>query len=431
MDSISYKTRSFENETRTYELFASESLSDVKFLFNGAKEIPAHKLILAMSSTVFHQMFFGESKITGNITIADSTPEAFTEFLQFFYLNKVQISADKIEQLMDLANTYKVPQCLTACSEFLMEIISEDNFCWVYEMALMYDREDLVTLCEEKIRISPKSIFDKSSFRKCNIVALECILAIKLQCDELTIFNACMDWAKEACVREKIDELNVENYKKVLGDCFHLIRFPSMTNKEFCTVLQNYTCFFDVDTLADIFMHITLQRPLEVATQFNPEPRQSELTFIRDHGNHILCNHTIQTHEVMKFSTNQRILLKGILINDRIHNLIKSELLGNMKMYSHGSKAELLLEQMVKLSAVNSNNYAFIKPIIIQPEHKYEIQIVFDAKSQAGFFPVEVLQYGETVIIKEAIEFVFESSPTANYDCVYCGIISGLSFVVL
>lgn len=436
MESLSQETKTFENDVHMSELFTSETLSDVKFVFSGSKgskaEIPAHKLILAMSSDVFRKMFFGGLKKTGNITITNASPEAFTKFLQFFYLNKVKLSGDKIEEVMDLAHQYDVIQCMTACSQFLKETLSDDNCCWVYELVLMYDIKDVMALCEEKIRIDPRSIFDKPSFKKCNSVVLECILEFDLQCDELAIFNACMEWAKCECVRRNIDGSNAKNYKKVLGDSFQLIRFPSMTNEEFCSVLQNYTCFFDVHTLADIYLHITLKRPLEVATKFNANRRQNEFTVMRDYKNTIVHNHTIHTQEVMKFSTNQRILLKGIIINERIHSLIKSELVGNLQIHSYEfSDAELLLDQMVKLLAVNSNHYAFHKPIIIQPKYKYEIEILFDAKSEAGFFPVEVVHYREKVKFRKTIEFQFEQSTKTKYDCVQYGIISGLRFVPL
>lgn len=413
-------------------MFTSGTLADVKFVFDdGAKEITAHKLILAINSPVFHQMFFGALKETGDIKIVDTSPEAFTEFLQFFYLNEIKLTGDNIKEVMELADKYDVPQCMDCCNRFLKNIAVPENMCTIYQMALLYDNCYLIDFCEEKIQIDPKSIFDTSSFKNCDRVVLKCILAMNLLCDELTVFNACVDWAKNACDRSNIVGSS-ENYKKVLGDCFQLIRFPSMTNQEFCTVLQNHKNFFNVNSLTDIFMHITLRQPLQVATEFSGDCRRNELTLTREPNAIKISIHKIEQLEVMKFSTNQRIVLKGILVNKRIHTLIGRELLGNIKVFNlELSMEETLLDQPVKLSKANSNYYNFLKPIIIQPKQKHEVQILFQETVKPIVFPVQILKYDDTVIVEKSIEFQFESSPNASYDCVEYGLMSGLCFVPL
>lgn len=429
----STETTTMDNEIHICDLFTSRTLADVIFVFDSRKEIAAHKLILAMKSPVFCQMFFGPLKETGDIKIVDTLPKAFTEFLQFFYLNKVKLTSDNIQEVMELADKYDVPQCMAACSKFLKNIAMPENMCLVYQMALLYSNTDLIEYCEEKIQIDPKSIFDTSSFKNCDRVILKCILAINLHCDELTVFNACMDWAKNTCERDNIVG-NAGNYKKVLGDCFQLIRFPSMTNQEFCSVLKNHKSFFDIDEMTDIFMHITLKQPLQVATEFSEDCRQNELICTRVPNQISVFNHTrdhtIHQAEVMKFSTNQRIVLKGVVINDRIHTLIRTELLGNMKIFNRElSKDDLLLDQPIVLSSGNSNCYNFLKPIIVEPQQKHEIQILFQTFLGVVVFPVQVIQYGETVNVSKIIEFKFEKSPNASYDCSQSGLMSGLCFV--
>lgn len=417
-----------KNKIQFSEYFTSEILSDVKFVFDGAKEIPAHRFILATNSSVFRQMFFGNLKETGDIKIIDVSPEAFTEFLQFFYLEKVNLSGDNIEQIMYLADKYDVTQCKAVHGAVLKNSLFPDNFLWIYEMARKYNHDDLKAYCEERMQIDPKSIFDTPSFKQCGYNQLMRVLSVNLNCDELTVFNACMDWAKNKCKRENIVG-NTGNYKKVLGDCFHLIRFPAMTNKEFCSVLQDHADFFDKDMLADIYTHITLARPLKVATQFISDRRQNDLTLIRYRKDSSTCNHTIQQKEVMTFSTEQRIVLNGIIINESIHSLILLELFGNMKIFNlNTSTDELLLDQPVQFSNLKSNYYNFLKPIVINPQQKHEIQIIFDTILEGQTFSVTVLEYDPIVELKEGIQFQFLSKDSENYDSVRFGLISGLNF---
>lgn len=430
MDTISTTTKTFDNDLTMSDLFTSDSLSDVKFVFDeGAKQIAAHKLILATKSSLFRRMFYDENEyeFLGNIQITDASPEEFTEFLQIFYLDKVTLTGNNVAKVMDLADTYDVPQCTAVCIQFLKEILCSDNMLWIYEMSERYDCKDLKSYCADKIQIDPKSIFDTPSFKECERNLLMFILSINLNCDELTVFNACMDWAKYACERENIVQ-STENYKKVLGNCFHLIRFPAMTNKELCTVLQSDIGFFDMETLADIFMHINLDQPLKVATQFNGECRQKELNLIRYHSDSKACNHTIQEQEVIKFSTNKRIMLKGIIINETIHDLISCILVGNIKILNDDVSADdLLLEQSIRVTHKNDNYYNFIKPIIIHPHQRHMIKITFK-KNVHKAFPVQVKQYDEIVLLNEGIEFKFEASLDESYDFVHYGLISGFRF---
>lgn len=89
---------------------------------------------------------------------------------------------------------------------------------------------------------------------------------------------------------------------------------------------------------------------------------------------------------------------------------------------------ELLLEQPVEIVKLNSNYYNLVKPIIIQPNRKHEIQIIFATKLEYCF-AVHVIKYGESVNIKEGITFNFEASSNVNYNSLEFGLISGFRFV--
>lgn len=74
-------------------MYLKSDFADVKFTFpndNCCEEVPAHKAILATASPVFGAMFYGALKEHDVVSIADSTANAFKEFLQFIYRPKVE-----------------------------------------------------------------------------------------------------------------------------------------------------------------------------------------------------------------------------------------------------------------------------------------------------------------------------------------------------
>lgn len=129
--------------------YQCEDTADMYFVFPKLKKerksddkmvpetrIPAHKIILAANSSVFHRMFYGEMKETGDIAIIDATPYVFGVFLQYFYLEQMNLTIDKVGEVLYLADKYDVSGCSTKCSAFLKEILNTDNMCWGYELAI-------------------------------------------------------------------------------------------------------------------------------------------------------------------------------------------------------------------------------------------------------------------------------------------------------
>lgn len=96
-------------------LFKNVDLSDVQFVLkNKAGEevnIPANKAILASISPTFKEMFFDNGDKEAIVHISDGCAEAFEEFLQFFYMTEVELTAANIADVWKLIEKYKVPNC--------------------------------------------------------------------------------------------------------------------------------------------------------------------------------------------------------------------------------------------------------------------------------------------------------------------------------
>lgn len=62
-------------------------------------------------------MFYGELKENGNIRLSDTTHDAFQEFLQFFYLNEVELTEENVAGVMYLGDKYNVTSCMNVCAQ--------------------------------------------------------------------------------------------------------------------------------------------------------------------------------------------------------------------------------------------------------------------------------------------------------------------------
>ena len=75
---------------RNKYMFNNPLLSDIKFVFpNNGKIIPAHKYVLAISSSVFFAMFYGDlAETRDTIDIIDCDPDTFLSFLRYIYCDE-------------------------------------------------------------------------------------------------------------------------------------------------------------------------------------------------------------------------------------------------------------------------------------------------------------------------------------------------------
>lgn len=87
-------------------LYSNEINADVNFVFNWSTEnevkLPAHKILLSAISPVFQSIFYGSSIESNEIRISDASAEAFKQFLQYFYLPELKLTAEYVADVMYL-----------------------------------------------------------------------------------------------------------------------------------------------------------------------------------------------------------------------------------------------------------------------------------------------------------------------------------------
>lgn len=299
----------------TEHLYLSERFVDVHFLFvsdDGAalESVPGHKNLLAADSDVFERMFYGDLKETGDVTIVDASAAAFKEFMQFFYLSDVKISAEHIAGVMYLGHKYNVKKCIDGCVKLLHDDLNDENVCSILPLVNFDEQNELMRICERHILLNTAAVFASASFLDCSKEALGFILRMQsLPCSEVNVFEACMAWVQAKSKQTAVSKANVEQY---LGDLYHEIRFVSMTIEEFCALKTKYN-----DVLADDFEAIVrLISRIDIhSEQFNAFPRQAQwktdaiITCDRKHYNTMARRYALSIEEKITFTSNEPVVL--------------------------------------------------------------------------------------------------------------------------
>lgn len=229
---------SIKNTINLEILYKNELSSDVRFLFRtkhgGTCQIPAHKTVLASRSSVFERMFWGNLKEGPIVNMPDVTPDAFSEFLQFFYLAELDLTIENIAEVLKLVDKYDVTECFPLCESFLGRTVTINVAYLYYELALSFNMaRELVNKFEEIILETPRSAFQTGPNGGSSQNVLRKILqSNKLKCDEMEIFDGVLSWAIVS-LKNKNENIATESIIIELGECLQLIRFPIMTVDQF------------------------------------------------------------------------------------------------------------------------------------------------------------------------------------------------------
>lgn len=298
----------------TEHLYLSERFVDVHFLFvsdDGTmlESVPGHRNLLAADSDVFEKMFYGNLKETGDVTIVDATAAAFKEFMQFFYLSEVKLSAEHIAGVMYLGHKYNVKKCIDGCVKLLRDDLTNENVCNILPLVDFDEHNELMRICERRIMLNTAKVFASAGFLDCNKVALGYILRMNLlPCSEVDVFEACMTWVQAKSKQTTVSKAAVEKY---LGELYREIRFVSMTMQEFCALKVKYDAVLadDFEAIVRLISRIDIH-----SEQFNTFPRQAQwdteaiITCDRKHYNTMARRFALEIEEKTTFSSNEPVV---------------------------------------------------------------------------------------------------------------------------
>lgn len=253
------KIRSSVSANSIPKLYLNEERADVHFIFNTSNErIPAHTTILAAMSDAFNNNTFFQL-MKKEILIEDASADAFKQFLQFAYLKEVELSNEHIHSVIQMCDKYQVHEGVNICSMFLKENLTIDDICAGYQIAIRHHQDDLKDYCKQIVIENPERVFKSEGFLQCDWIVLNEIVKLDhLSCLEKLVLEACIDWAQNACRKEKLP-VEKENIRKLLKHSIYEIRFRHITLDELVDI--NTKLVYNEDELYDI-MSIMAKRSL-------------------------------------------------------------------------------------------------------------------------------------------------------------------------
>lgn len=196
--------------------------------------IAAQRHILSEQSDVFAAKFDGDWAGSADITIDDSSFDAFSLFVQYFYSGQLDVNATNVAAILYLADKFAVDRLIGVCSKFLCASARRIGGAIVaLELAV---RHELGTKFHflDVINRNAVAAFGCTEFVRCDKATLrEMLDANGLCCDQETIFDACIRWAQHKCTEKRLDAGCPVNVRRELGECFGLIDFRAMQVEAF------------------------------------------------------------------------------------------------------------------------------------------------------------------------------------------------------
>ena len=258
---------------RTTVIFNNELLSDVKFVVpvseaesETRKTIPAHKLLLAISSPVFYAMFYGQLADTeDSVELPDCEYDSLLEFLRYLYSDEVNLTGSNVMHVLYLANKYMVPSLAGKCSEYLRENLSTANVFSILPHAKKFEDKDLKDRCWEVIEENTEEAVTSDDFVTLERSLIESVVKReRLTVKEVDLFKAVDRWATKESERQGITA-DGESKRRIIGeDTVKAIRFPLMSEKEFVSVVLDCRIlnFGEMSELMKYYNDVELTSPL-------------------------------------------------------------------------------------------------------------------------------------------------------------------------
>lgn len=442
------------------QLYLNERTADVRFVFASSgsgpiEKVPAHKAILSAISPVLDALLYGPFKQDGDINIDGTTIQAFREFLQFFYIRNVKITSENVVAVMDLAKRYAVADCLNACADFQKTTLTIDNMCWGYELAIQFEHQSLQQFCEQKICENASNFFGSSSFLHCKLNLLRVILHLNgFQCDESVIFDGYIEWAKHKCIKNQLDETDVKNIRKQLGDLFYEIRFAGMTIKQLYSRARKYDGLFSQQEFHDIIGIIadsdTAADAGQLTSKFNRTPRKSvkpptpldvapilPCSRVDLSLSSIMKRYVLPPIDCTAFSSTCALKLTKIYCSEifsagaAVESIpfgIKVIEMTTNQMGTYGNGNVMYFRQMA-LNPIVSTAIEFPTPILIEANRKYGIVLQFQWWNSSCF---NLLVYKPVVEINDNISIEFyDVNNDYEHDFRRFGLITQMDFIAV
>jgi len=248
-------------ETFLWYIYRENIFTDVVFELetpDGPETFSAHKMVLAMWSPKFEDMFYREEE-KNLVCLKDVKSQAFQDLLKFMYgCDPVLNSHKNASDLYKVAKKFDVSSLASSCEDFLFGMkIEVSNVFDLLDTAKYMQNEDMMNRCLHFIETQTCNVI--KSFQVCDITPsmVEVILkSPRLSLDsEYTLILWIFSWAKNMYV----DHHQYSSLREVLCNFLPRLDFLALSNTQFASICKCYDQFFNEDEALRIFMNIGIR----------------------------------------------------------------------------------------------------------------------------------------------------------------------------
>ncbi|KAG7999994.1 BTB/POZ domain-containing protein 3 [Nibea albiflora] len=412
---------------RNSVMFNNELMADVHFVVGQpgrTQRLPGHRYVLAVGSSVFHAMFYGElAENKDEIHIPDVEPAAFLAMLKYIYCDEIDLSADTVLATLYAAKKYIVPHLARACVNFLETSLSAKNACVLLSQSCLFEEPELTQRCWEVIDAQAELALRSEGFCDIDAQTLESILQREtLNAKEIVVFEAVLNWAEAECQRQELTS-STDNKRKVLGKAMYLIRIPTMALDDFANGAAQSGVLTLTET-NDIFLWYTAAKKPDL--EFVSQPRKG-LTPQRCHRFQSCAYRSNQWRyrgrcDSIQFAVDKRVFIAGFGLYGS--SCGSAEYSAKIELKRQGVLLGQNLSKYFSDGSSNTFPVWFEYPVQIEPDTFYTASVILDGNELSYFG-----QEGMTEVQCGKVTFQFQcSSDSTNGTGVQGGQIPELIF---
>ncbi|XP_060722526.1 BTB/POZ domain-containing protein 6-B isoform X1 [Tachysurus vachellii] len=408
-------------------MFNNELMADVHFIVGRpgeSQKVPAHKYVLAVGSSVFGAMFYGDlAEGKSEIHIPDVEPAAFLILLKYLYSDEIELEADTVLATLYAAKKYIVPALAKACVNFLETSLEAKNACVLLSQSRLFEEPELTQRCWEVIDAQAELALRSEGFCEIDLQTLEIILKREtLNTREAVVFQAVLEWAVAECKRQGLGP-TARNKRAVLGKVLYLVRIPTMSLQEFADGAAQS----DVLTLEethDIFLWYTAANKPKLDF---PLTQRKGLTPQRCHRFQSSAYRSNQWRyrgrcDSIQFAVDKRIFIAGLGLYGSSGG--KAEYTVKIELKRQGVTLAQNLTKFVSDGSSSTFSVWFEHPVQVEQDAFYTVSAVLDGNELSYFG-----QEGMTEVQCGKVTFQFQcSSDSTNGTGVQGGQIPELVF---
>ncbi|CAG2110407.1 unnamed protein product [Medioppia subpectinata] len=272
---------------RLSSLYDNHVMADVVFICRANETLMAHKLILALASRVFDQLFnhcVNESalKVSAEdgmtyVELKDCHIDDLRPVVRYMYTDDVcDITDANVANVVFWAKKLTVQPVIDKCVHFLRDKINANNCLnwWTKLAPKLADETQLMARCLEMIAANASNLFKSKDIINVSLNELNVLLDRNdLDIKEVDLFNAAILWSRQQCIRRGL-VCDDRNLRQTLGVAFEKIRFPVMSSVDFGHIVDKHKELFVKEELCSLIAYINAGVLPKTRLPFNARLRE-------------------------------------------------------------------------------------------------------------------------------------------------------------